>query len=93
MVAFLLVASPALASLPGDRGPTAALLKPGASELVFRRVPGRHANGDQLWYLELKRNGEVVARWRAASGAAAKQRQTVFGAPVMLRRCRQVVTA
>ena len=70
-----------MANLPGDRGPTAALLKPGSSELVFRRVPGRHANGDQLWYLELKRNGEVVARWRAASGAAAKQKADRFWSP------------
>ena len=81
ILGFLLGAPPSLANLPGDRGPTPALLKPGATELVFRRVPGRHERGDQLWYLELKRNGGVVARWRAASGAPEKQKADRFWSP------------
>ena len=65
---------PLLLTLPGNGGPKVALLGPARFALEFRRVEGRHASGDQLWWLELRRNGSTVARWPAASGVAARQR-------------------
>jgi hypothetical protein len=64
-----------LLTLPGQGGPSAALLAPPAQfALEFRRVDGRHGSGDQLWWLELRRNGSAVARWPAASGVVGRQR-------------------
>ena len=69
-----LPAPPALLlTLPGNAGPSAAVPASGGFALEFRRVPGRHASGDQLWWLELRRNGSTVARWPAASGSANRQ--------------------
>ena len=65
---------PLLLTLPGNGGPTPALLASGSFALEFRRVQGRHSSGDQLWLLELRRNGSTVARWPAASGMASRQR-------------------
>jgi hypothetical protein len=62
-------------------GPVLANLPTVGPELVFRRVNDRHRSGDQLWILELKRNGKVVDSWRAASGAPTKQSADRFWSP------------
>jgi len=73
MPVSLPVAPAQLLTLPGNGGPGAAVPASGRFALEFRRVPGRHPSGDQLWWLELRRNGTTVARWPAASGIASRQ--------------------
>ena len=66
---------PLLLTLPGNGGPTPALLASGSFALEFRRVQGRHPSGDQLWMLELRRNGiGAVVLERGVFGIGASTR-------------------
>ncbi|MCP9808737.1 hypothetical protein KBY58_04740 [Cyanobium sp. HWJ4-Hawea] len=61
VAAALLLASPAGWGTP-------------AHELVFERVNGKLASGDQRWRLQVRQGPLTVASWPAASGTVTAQR-------------------
>ena len=59
--------------LPGQRGPTSALLKTGALRLTTRRTDQRFMDGNRIWKVELHRGDDLLASWDAASGIKSRQ--------------------
>ena len=61
------------AELSGQNGPYAALLQRGGLTLTTHRTERTFADGNRVWSVELHGRGELLARWTAASGIAARQ--------------------
>ena len=59
--------------LPGQRGPTPALLKSGALRLTTRRTDQRFMDGNRIWKVEVHRGDDLLASWDAASGIKSRQ--------------------
>ena len=74
VVSGLLGLPAAAAELPGQAGPTAALLQPGGLRLTTRRTEDLFPDGNSIWRVELHRGDQRLASWRAASGIARQQR-------------------
>ena len=60
-------------ALPGQTGPTGALLKGAALRLTTRRTEARFPDGNRIWKVELHRDERLLASWTAASGIAERQ--------------------
>ena len=58
---------------PGQRGPTAELLRGGSLTLTTRRTSARFPDGNRIWKLDLRRDGLLLASWDAVSGSAHRQ--------------------
>ena len=63
----------AAADLPGQQGPTSALLQGGPLQLSTRRTDERFPDGNRIWRVELHRGNRLLASWSAASGVAGRQ--------------------
>ena len=63
----------AASDLPGQQGPTAALLQGGGLQLSTRRTDERFPDGNRIWKVELHRGSRLLASWSAASGVAGRQ--------------------
>ena len=74
IVSWILGMPAAAAELPGQAGPTAALLQPGGLRLTTRRTEDLFPDGNSIWRVELHRGDQRLASWRAASGIARQQR-------------------
>ena len=59
--------------LPGQRGPTPAMLKMGAIRLTTRRTDQRFMDGNRIWKVEVHRGSDLLASWDAASGIKSRQ--------------------
>ena len=59
--------------LPGQRGPTSALLKTGGIRLTTRRTDQRFMDGNRIWKVEVHRGDDLLASWDAASGIKSRQ--------------------
>ena len=63
----------AASDLPGQKGPTAALLQGGGLQLSTRRTAELFPDGNRIWKVELHRGPTLLASWPAASGVAGRQ--------------------
>ena len=63
----------AASDLPGQQGPTTALLQGRALRLSTRRTAELFPDGNRLWKVELHRGPHLLASWPAASGVAFRQ--------------------
>jgi hypothetical protein len=63
----------AASDLPGQRGPTTALLQGGELQLSTRRTAELFPDGNRIWKVELHRGARLLASWPAASGVAGRQ--------------------
>ena len=63
----------AASDLPGQRGPTTALLEGGELLLSTRRTAKLFPDGNHIWKVELHRGPRLLASWPAASGVAGRQ--------------------
>ena len=63
----------AASDLPGQQGPTPALLQGGGLQLSARRTAERFPDGNRIWKVELNRGARLLASWPAASGVAGRQ--------------------
>ncbi len=61
------------ADLPGQQGPTTALLQGGPLQLSTRRTAELFPDGNRIWKVELHRGPRLLASWPAASGVARRQ--------------------
>ena len=59
--------------LPGQRGPTPALLQGPSVTLTTRRTQQRFPDGNSVWKVELRRGDALLASWDAASGIGSRQ--------------------
>ena len=75
LLPVLLGSSTALAAsdLPGQLGPTTALLQGGGLQLSTRRTGEPFPDGNRIWRVELHRGPRLLASWPAASGVAGRQ--------------------
>ncbi len=61
------------ADLPGQQGPTTALLQGGPLQLSTRRTAELFPDGNRIWKVELHRHPRLLASWAAANGIARHQ--------------------